>query len=153
MSYAHSHNVPYQEIEELAKVAKKFNGVYATQLRNYSGKLAAAVKETIGIAKNTGVNVEINDFQPLKEYEKNYLEAVSLIEKEKTKTNIHFDLYSDKLNLVEIYTLLPEWARNGNLETMLQNIATAKTRKRILEFLTKSKIEDLTIIAKGSAGF
>ncbi|MEK7624646.1 MAG: hypothetical protein AAB404_02945 [Patescibacteria group bacterium] len=153
LSYAHSHNVPYQEIEELAKVAKKFNGVYATQLRNYSGKLAAAVKETIGIAKNTGVNVEINDFQPLKEYEKNYLEAVSLIEKEKTKTNIHFDLYSDKLNLVEIYTLLPEWARNGNLETMLQNIATAKTRKRILEFLTKSKIEDLTIIAKVPPAF
>ncbi|MEK7574308.1 MAG: hypothetical protein AAB514_02125 [Patescibacteria group bacterium] len=148
LSYVHSHNTSHQEIEELAKITKKFNGVYATQLRNYSEGLSAAVNETLNIAKNTGVSVEINRFQPLKGYEKKYFEAVSLIEKEKMKANIHFDVCPTEVGLVEIYTLLPEWARNGGLEAMLQNVMAANARKRILEFLVKSKIEDQIIIAK-----
>ena len=148
LSYVHSHNVPCREIEELARTTKKFNGVYATQLRNYSEGLSEALNETLNIAKNTGVSVEINHFQPLKGYEKNYFEAVSLIEKEKMKANVHFDICPTEVSLTEIYAFLPEWARNGNLEAMLSNIMAVKTRKRILEFLAKSKIEDLTVIAK-----
>ena len=145
LSYVHSHNVSYREIEELVKTVAKFKGVYATQLRNYSEGLSGALNETLNIAKNTGVSVEINRFQPLTGFAKNYLEAIALIEKEKTRANIHFDLCPTESSLVEIYTLLPEWARNGGLEAMLKNITTASIRERILKTLEKFPAEDLTI--------
>jgi N-acyl-D-amino-acid deacylase len=147
LSFVHSHNVSYLELERLIKTVAKFKGVYVTQFRNYSAGLAASVKETIAIAKNTGVNTEINSFEPLKGFENDYLEAAALIEKEKTKTYINFDIGSTEARLVEIYTFLPEWARNGSLEVMLENITTGGTRERILDFLSTSKIDDL-IIAK-----
>jgi len=147
LSYVHSHNVPYLELERLIKTVAKFKGIYSTQLRNYSVGLRASVNETLNIARNTGVSVEVNDFQPLKGFENDYLEAVTLIEKEKMRAHINFDLCSTEAHLVEIYTLLPEWARNGSLEVMLENITTPNTRERILDFLSNSKIDDL-IIAK-----
>lgn len=145
LNYAHSHNVSYQEIEELVKTTAKFKGIYATHLRSYTDGFPAAIDETLNIAKSIGVSVEINHFQPLIGWEKDYLEAISLIENERTRANIHFDLCPTQFSLVEIYTLLPKWAKNGGLEIMLQNIITANTRERILEALTKIKPEDLTI--------
>ena len=145
LSYVHSHSVSYREIEELVKTVAKFKGIYATQLRNYSEGLSDAMNEALNIAKNTGVSVEINRFQPLTGFTKNYLEAIALIEKEKTRANIHFDLCPVKSSLVEIYTLLPEWTRNGGLEVMLKNITTASIRERILKTLEKFPAEDLTI--------
>ena len=145
LNYAHSHNVSHWEIESLAKINSKFKGVYAIQLRNYSEWLMVAVKETLDIAKNTGVSVEINQFQPLKNFEKEYLEVVSLIEKEKMWSNVHFDVCPTETSLVEIYMLMPEWARNGSLEVMSRNIEASNTRERILDFLEKFKLEDLTI--------
>jgi len=145
LAYVHSHNVPYKEIEELAKTAAKFKAVYATQLRNYAEGLDKAISETLNIAKNTGVNTEINNFQPLINYGENYLKAVSLIEKEKPRANIYFDLNPDKVRLVEIYTFLPEWVRNGGLEIMLKNITTAIIRGRLLKTFGKFQPEDLII--------
>lgn len=145
LSYVHSHSVSYLELERLIKTVAKFKGVYSTQLRNYSVGLAESVKETLAIAKNTGVSIEINCFEPLKEFENDYLGAMASIEKEKMKTHINFDLCSVEARLVEIYTFLPEWARNGSLEVMLENITTAGTREKILDFLSTSKIDDLVI--------
>ncbi len=145
LSYVHSHNVSKWEIEELVKTTAKFKGVYATQLRNYSEGLAWAMNETLNLARNTGANVEISNFQPLEGFEKDYQEVVSLIEKEKMRAHIHFDICPAEASLMDIYMFLPEWARNGGLEVMLQNIKTFNTRERILNFLEKLKFEDLTI--------
>jgi len=145
LTYVHSHNTPFQEIEILAKTVAKFKAIYATQLRNYGEGLDQAITETLNLAKKTGVNVEINHFQPLKDYKENYQKAIVLIEKEKPRANINFDLTTGEANLIEIYTLLPEWVRHGNLEIMLRNITTANIRERILKTLEKYPAEDLTI--------
>ena len=145
LGYVHSHNVSKWEIEELVKITAEFKGVYATQLRNYSEGLAWAMNETLNLARNTKANVEINNFQPLEGFEKDYLEVVSLIEKEKMRAHIHFDICPVEASLMDIYMFLPEWARNGGLEVMLGNIKTPNTRERILNFLEKLKFENLTI--------
>ncbi|MDP3052379.1 MAG: amidohydrolase family protein [bacterium] len=147
LSYVHSHNVSKWEIEELVKITAKFKGVYATQLRNYSEGLAWAINETLNLARKTGANVEISRFQPLKEFGNDYLEIASLIEKEKMRAHIHFDIFPAEANLMDIYMFLPEWARSGGLEVMLQNIKTPSIRERILIFFDQIKFEDL-IIAK-----
>lgn len=145
LSYVHSHNVSKWEIEELARTTAKFKAVYATQLRNYSEGLAWAINETLNLARKTGVNTEINRFQPLKGFGNDYLEIVSLMEKEKMRAHINFDVCPAETSLMDIYMFLPEWARNGSLEVMLQNIKAFNTRERILNFLDKIKFEDLVI--------
>ncbi len=145
LSYVHSHNVSKWEIEELVKTTAKFKGVYATQLRNYSEGLAWAFNETLNLARKTGANIEIGRFQPLKGFEKDYLEIASLIEKEKMRAHIHFDIFLAEANLMDIYMFLPEWARSGSLEVMLSNIKTPSIRERILIFFDQIKFEDLAI--------
>jgi len=145
LTYAHSHNVGYRELEMLAKTVSKYKGIFSIQLRNYSEKLAAAVNEAVSIAKNTGVNLEISEFEPLKGFDKDYLESVSLTERERMRVNINFDIAPGEVSSVEIYMLLPEWARNGSLEVMLGNIKNAGIRERILEYLENINAKDLVI--------
>ncbi|MFA5084142.1 MAG: hypothetical protein WC475_02020 [Candidatus Paceibacterota bacterium] len=145
LGYVHSHNVSKWEIEELARTTARFKGVYAAQLRNYSEGLAWAFNETLDLSRRTGANVEISRFQPLLGFGKDYLEIASLLEKERMRARIRFDIYPAEASLMDIYMFLPEWARNGGLETMLENIKTPSVRERILDFLEKIKFEDLTI--------
>jgi N-acyl-D-aspartate/D-glutamate deacylase len=145
LTYVHSHNVSYKEIEKLAKTTVKFKAVYATQLRNYTDGLVKAINETLNLARNTDVNTQINYFQPLINYGEDYLKIISLIEKEKNRAHIHFDLNFNEASLMEIYTFLPEWVRNGGLEIILKNIATPNIRERLLKTLENFKPEDLVV--------
>lgn len=56
------------EVIELAKVAKAYNGFYATHIRdesNYSVGLEEAVKEAISVGEQTGIRVEISHIKAL----------------------------------------------------------------------------------------
>ncbi|MFB0562878.1 MAG: amidohydrolase family protein [Candidatus Lokiarchaeia archaeon] len=51
------------EIIELCKVVAKYNGIYATHIRNVSGSLSSATREAIKIGKEAGVPVQISHFK------------------------------------------------------------------------------------------
>jgi len=66
--YAPGSYAKTEEIIELARVVKKYNGIYATHIRdesNYSIGLIEAIKEAITVGEEAGIPVEISHIKAL----------------------------------------------------------------------------------------
>ena len=143
LSYAHSKGTPYNEIKTLVEVVKKYDGVYATHLRNEKEGLVDSVKETIRLAEETSVKTIISHLRPLMENENNFQEAIGLINK--TKADLSFDVYPFDVSLTPIYTLLPQWVQAGGLSFMLSQLLDESVYGRIVKDLPSLKRDDLII--------
>ena len=143
LSYAHSQRTSFKEIEALAQIVKKHNGVYATHLRNEKEGIIESIKETIKIAEKTGVRTVISHFRPLLGNEENFKRALELLEK--TKKEILFDIYPFDVSLMPIYKLLPLWAQNGGLAVMYKQLLDSVLFQRILRELPPLTRDDLVV--------
>ncbi|HUC31604.1 MAG TPA: hypothetical protein VMR99_02880, partial [Candidatus Paceibacterota bacterium] len=122
LGYVHARKTPYTELRALAEVVKKFGGVYATRLRQEGTGIKESVEETIKLARETGVSTLINHFAPVVGAEREYEEALALIEDLPADVDLHFDISPSSSSLLPIYTFLPEWAQNGGIGVMRENI-------------------------------
>ena len=145
LSYIHAKVAPYAEIKELAKLVAENNKVYATHLRDEKADLLKSVQETLSIAQETGAKTIISHFRPVKGFEKEFEEAVNLVDKNLVKANIYFDVNPFDESLVPIYSLLPDWAKSGGLEVMLSHLENASTKKEIAKELSHFKADEFII--------
>lgn len=63
LTYSPSKYAATEELIKLSKVAKKYDGIYASHIRNYSGILEA-VKEAIRIGEASGIRVQVSHLTP-----------------------------------------------------------------------------------------
>lgn len=145
LGYAHSRRVPYSEIKELVKAVAEKGGVYATHLRDDQEGVLASVEETIKIAEETGAKTLISHFKPLLGFEQEYKKAVELIHSSAASLDIHFDSYPFGETIVPIYTLLPAWARMGNLEMMISYLKNPDLAARLVKDLSGIAGKDIRI--------
>jgi N-acyl-D-aspartate/D-glutamate deacylase len=145
LSYVHARKTPYAEIRPLGEVVKRFHGVYATHLRHEAAGVKESVAETIRLAKETGVSVLINHFSPIIGAEKEYEEALALIEELPAHVDLQFDISPSTSSLVPIYTFLPEWVQTGGLGIMTANINDQWLLPRIKKDMPKFNEDDFTI--------
>ncbi len=122
LNYVHSRKTPYAELRALAEIVKKYNGVYATHLRREAAGIKESVEETIKLARETGVSTLISHFIPFIGAEKEYEEALALIDALPPDVNLHFDIFPSTISLRPIYTFLPEWVQTGGVAVMQANI-------------------------------
>jgi len=146
LGYVENREIPYSEIKILAETAAEHKSLYATHLRNEKNGLIASVNETIDIAKETDVKILISHFQPLIGYEKNYEEALELINKNSDKADIYFDVNPFNTSTVLISVFLPEWIQKESYQTILKDIQTPGLREKILRELPRIKGEEIIIV-------
>ena len=145
LEFIHTKLTPVHEIEELAELASEKKRVYATHLRSYGPYLGAAVEEAIGVARKTGVNLEISHFMPRAAEAKNYSVLKNKIEEESTKLRISFDCNSLPHIPAPMYQFLPEWLQSENLEAMLTHLNAEYLEERILGHLRRAAAENIRI--------
>ena len=109
LGYVHARKAPYAELRALAEIVKKHRGVYATHLRQEATGVREAVEETIKLARETGVSTLISHFAPVIGSEKEYEEALTLINDLPPDVDLQFDISPSANSLIPIYTFLPEW--------------------------------------------
>lgn len=143
LGYNHSKGTPYDEVKMLAALAAKYRGVYATHLRHEHEQLAEAVAETVKVAAETGAKTLISHFRAIEGFDEQFDKALQLIEQ--AGGSIHFDSYPFDYSIVPIYTLLPEWARTGSLETMQQLIADESKQEALLKDFTRVRGDRIVI--------
>ena len=122
LGYVHARKTPYAELRVLAEIVKKYHGVYATLLRREAAGVKESVEETIKLVRETGVSALINHFAPIVGAEKEYEEALALIEELPPSIDLRFDISPSPSSLLPIYTFLPEWTQTGGVGVMLANI-------------------------------
>ncbi len=137
LGYLHGRQASPAEIKTLVEIVARYDGVYTTHLRNETSELLSSVQEIIKIAKATKARTIISHLRPIKKFEKQYQEALEEIDKSAARASIYFNIYPYDTSLKTVYTLLPLWIQESNLETMTKNLQDKKTADRVLKELKK----------------
>lgn len=128
LAYVHGRCASKNELKNILEVVEKSNGVYTTHLRDESKNLLASVEEAVNLAEESGATTVISHFRPIKKFEKEFEEALKKIE---SSPSVYVSVHPQGAAIEPIYTLLPEWAQDKNLETMLERVRNAGTKPLI----------------------
>lgn len=131
LEFSHTRQTPYRELKILTSILSKYKGIHAVHLRHQKENIFSAVNEIIKLYRETGVKTLVSHFYPLKKLGKEFDATFNLINKTSGLMDFHFNVALTEENIVPIYLLLPEWAREGSLENMLEKINDVKIAKKI----------------------
>ncbi len=141
--YSHARLAPYEELLALAKIVKKFNGVYATHIRSEQGNIAEAIEEALRVARDSGVRLQISHLKVIGE--KNWpkmAEVLSLIEKAKEEgLDVTFDVYPYTSTGSVLYSFLPAWISEGGKKIMLHRLKDPVIRAKVIEEMRESDFD------------
>jgi N-acyl-D-amino-acid deacylase len=121
------------EIVELARVAARGGGFYASHIRGEGTTLLDAVSEAIRIGREGGLPVEVSHLKAAgRLHWGKVTEALALIDGARADgLDVTADAYPYTASSTTLRTLLPDWALEGGIEATLARLADSTTRARI----------------------
>ncbi|HEX8890557.1 MAG TPA: D-aminoacylase [Pyrinomonadaceae bacterium] len=141
------------EIVELAMVAERYGGIYATHQRSEANALDSSLEEVFEIGRRAHIPVEIWHLKTA--YKKNWgrmPEILKRIEAARASgLKITADVYPYTAASTALTACLPPWALEGGTERMLERLHDPETRKR-LKWEIMADANDWENIYLGSGG-
>ncbi|MHA1254417.1 MAG: N-acyl-D-amino-acid deacylase family protein, partial [Promethearchaeota archaeon] len=136
------------EIIELCKIVKQYNGIYATHFRGSAFGLIRATKEAIEISK-LGIPVQINHFKPFGFLRGDIRKAYKIVEKARDEDlDVTFDVFPHASNSTFLFALIPLWVIISD-EGVDSTRAIDILKKTKTDGELKNKIyEEMDVIAK-----
>jgi len=124
-----------EEIVELAKVAARYGGVYASHIRGEGETLLEAVAEAVEIGERNGARVQIAHFKASgRPYWGRTKGSLRLVEEARGRgVDVTFDQYPYVASSTGLTALLPHWAHEGGAEKMLERLRDPEMRRRMRE--------------------
>jgi N-acyl-D-amino-acid deacylase len=122
------------EIVDLARVAARYGGLYATHMRNEGEKVADAVRESIQIGEQAGLPVEISHFKiSSKKLWGQSPMTLGLVRDARSRgLMVTVDQYAYTASSTSLDSRLPSWLRAGGLEEAKKRLADKATRERFV---------------------
>ena len=121
------------EIVELAKVARRYGGIYATHQRSEANALDASLAEVFEIARRARIPTEIWHLKVA--YRKNWGRMPQVLAKIRAARarglDVTADVYPYTAASTGLAACLPPWAVEGGTEKMLARLRDPATRARI----------------------
>jgi N-acyl-D-amino-acid deacylase len=136
------------EVIGLAKAASKYNGVYASHIRDEGDFVTDAVEEAINIGRQANLPVEISHFKVT--YKPNWGKSVgTLAQVEKARQegiDVTVDQYPYVASSTTLNTTLPTWAFSGGTDSLKIRLNDPKIREKIksemVSTLKKKQLRD-----------
>lgn len=122
------------ELVELAKVASRYGGIYASHIRGEGKELLTSIAEAIAIGERGGTPVEVfhlkSAYQP--GWGKMMPEAGALIEAARQRgVDVAADLYPYTAGGTGLEATIPSWAFSGGVDSLRARLADPATRARL----------------------
>ena len=121
------------EIVELAKVARRYGGIYATHQRSEANALDASLAEVFEIARRARIPTEIWHLKAA--YRKNWGRMPQVLARIRAARarglDVTADVYPYTAASTGLAACLPPWAVEGGGEKMLKRLRDPETRARI----------------------
>lgn len=136
------------EIVALARIVARYNGLYATHMRNEGTEVVEAIRESINIGEQAGLPVEISHFKisSRKLWGKSNVTLGLVREARQRGLVVTVDQYAYTASSTSLDVRLPEWALAGGRAEGKKRLADKETRERIIkemkEGLKKSGFKD-----------
>ena len=126
---------PTEELVELAKVAARYNGIYASHMRDEGDKVLDAIREAAEIGRLAGTRVQISHLkQDTKAYWGNTQKMLDLIEEYRARgVDVTVDQYPYIAYSTTLATTLPTWALAGGQEKLVERLKDPATRKKVFD--------------------
>lgn len=147
------------ELIELAKVAARFGGIYASHMRDEGDQVLEAIAEAIEVGKQSGSRVQLSHLkQDTKAFWGNTPKMIELIEKNRAEgVEVTVDQYPYIAYSTGLGTTLPTWALAGGQEKLVERLKDTATRKKIfaevLDFNSKRGYSDFEYTSVASCRF
>ena len=121
------------EVVALAKVASRYDGIYASHIRSEGDHVTEAVEEAINIGRQANIPVEISHFKVT--YKPNWGRSVhTLAQVEKARregVDVTVDQYPYVASSTSLNTVLPSWVFSGGKDSLAVRLKDRATRKKI----------------------
>lgn len=128
------------ELIEMAKVAGKYGGIYASHMRGEGKELAQSVDELIEISEKGGLPGEVFHFKAAYSpgWGKLMKEAGRHIESARARgVDVAADLYVYTAGGTGLEATIPSWAHEGGQEELLKRLADPAIRARLKKEIRK----------------
>ena len=129
-----------EEIVELAKIAARQGGVYASHMRDERDKLEEAVEETLEIGEKSGIDVLISH---LKAAEKqNYGKLKGIIKRLEQYNSQHdqqakIDIYPYTAVSTKVRAFIPKYFLDNGIENLPERLSGADTEQEIAAYIVQ----------------
>ena len=130
-----------EELITLAEIVSRYQGIYASHIRNESTELLAAVDEALKIGKQAQLPVHISHFKSSgRDAWGLVLRAAAMIdEARKEGQTVTADQYPYIASSTSLgATLLPSWARAGGNKQLIARLDAPETSEKIIGLIEKS---------------
>jgi dihydroorotase/N-acyl-D-amino-acid deacylase len=154
--YAPAFYAKTEELIELARVASRYGGVYATHMRNESNSIMSALDEAIRIGTEANIPVEI--FHLKMAGKPNWGKMRDVITKIEIARSRGLDVTADQYPYVAGATSLgasvPPWAHEGGTAKFIERLKDPATREKLKQEMraTSDKWENFYLGAGGGEG-
>jgi N-acyl-D-aspartate/D-glutamate deacylase len=131
--YAPAFYAKTEELIELAKVASRYGGVYATHMRNESNSIMPALDEALRIGSEANIPVEIFHLKMAgKPNWGKMRDVVARIEAARARgLDITADQYPYVAGATSLGANVPPWAHEGGTAKFVERLKDSKTRDRL----------------------
>lgn len=136
------------ELIELSRVVASYGGIYASHIRDEGEKLLESVKEAIEIGEEAGLPVEISHHKA--EEKANWgkvKESLKMIEDARGRgIDVTCDVYPYIASSTVLSAELPQWAYEGGTEKLVQRLADAETRGRLIREMREESPDRASLV-------
>jgi N-acyl-D-amino-acid deacylase len=144
------------DLIELARVAARYGGIYASHMRDESADLLKAISESIEIGEKTGIQVEIFHFKGAYApgWGKLVPEAGALIESARARgVAIAADMYLYTAGGTGLDITVPNWLWRDGEKKGLDQLADPKVRVRLKQDVAKGSLPGWSNLVAASGGW
>ncbi len=137
-----------EEVVELAKVASRYGGTYASHIRNEGNEVVEAINEAINIGEQARMPVEISHFKiSSKALWGQTATTLGLVEDARRRgLQVTVDQYAYTASSTSLDARMPSWAIAGGREEGKKRLADPATKAKIVtemkDWLKKAKFKD-----------
>jgi N-acyl-D-amino-acid deacylase len=126
-----------EEIIKLAKVASKYNGVYATHMRDEGDSVVQAIDEAIRIGREAKLPVEISHFKisGQNNWGRSKVTVPMILKAREEGLDVTIDQYPYTASSTGLSTLLPDDVLADGQDSIVARLARPEIRKRTVDHL------------------
>lgn len=130
-----------EELIELCREAKRFNGIFTVHMRSEGRRLLEAIEESILIARGAEIPLQISHLKTYGEENWEKLDsAFELIEKAMADgLDVTCDRYPYTAANTGLHNVLPNWVLDGGIKKELERLKDKATREKIKDELQQAK--------------
>ena len=142
------------EIVELARVAKKYGGIYISHQRSESSQIVQSLDEVFAIAERAGIPAEVWHLKTA--YKANWGRMPAVLKQFEAARarglDVTFNMYPYDRASNGLDACLPLWVREGGLDQMLKRLTDPSLRERIKRDMDDPNTKDWENQWYGSGG-